>query len=90
MDNNEWTPMPDIEENYPYVEWTKEFENMDVEVVCPKCEWEPYDCNTIISYGPKKYSYYLSLLSSFSQYVWEEIHECPECLTIFKTDTESI
>ena len=46
------------------IEWTEEFEKMIIENICPKCEWEP-DCGDyIISYGPKEYSYHLSLLSS--------------------------
>jgi hypothetical protein len=71
-------------------EWTEEFKNMMVEDECPKCNWVP-DCDdTIIAYGSKKYSYHLSLLSSFPQYVWSEIHKCPKCDTIFKCSAETI
>lgn len=72
------------------IEWTEEFEKMIIENICPKCEWEP-DCGDyIISYGPKEYSYHLSLLSSFPQYVWAEVYECPNCNTVFKVEAESI
>ena len=74
----------------PLQKWTEEFENMFVEYECPKCGWEP-DCDdNVISYGPKKYSYHLSLLSSFPQHTWCEIYECPKCNTIFKSEAESI
>lgn len=72
------------------IEWTKEFEKMVVEYDCPQCGWAP-DCeDNVISHGLKKYSYYLSLLSSFLQYSWCEIYECPKCNTLFKSEAESI
>jgi predicted RNA-binding Zn-ribbon protein involved in translation (DUF1610 family) len=72
------------------VEWTEEYKKMVVEYDCPKCDWEP-DCeDDVIAYGPKIYSYHLSLLSSLPQYTWCEIYKCPNCGTLFKSEAESI
>jgi len=72
-----------------YLDWTEEFENMITCWECPDCGWEP-DCDDdVVSYGPKKYSYVLSLESSFPQYTWCVIYGCPKCLTKFKMEVES-
>jgi hypothetical protein len=69
--------------------WTEEFENMIVEDECPRCSWYP-DCDDcIIAYSPQRYSHSLSMLSSFPQYTWTEIYDCPECSTKFKMGAES-
>jgi len=65
-------------------EWTEKFEKMTVDGECPSCEWCPDSDDDIISYGPKKYSYYLSLQSSFPQYEYDVVYECPKCETLFK------
>ena len=72
------------------LDWTEEFENMDIVYICPKCEWEPDCSDNIISYSDKKYSPHLSMLSSLPQHTWCEIYECPKCDTIFKSEAESI
>lgn len=70
-------------------DYSEEFKKMIADCECPECNWFPDCADYIISYGPKKYSYLLSLESSFSQYTWCEIYECPECETIFKIEAES-
>ena len=88
-DFDELTPLEDKREDH-LNEWTEKFEKMIVEFECPKCGWAP-DCDdNVISYGPKKYSHCLSLLSSFAQHTWCEIYECPNCNTLFKSEGESI
>ena len=88
-DFDELKKLEDLPQDH-LVEWTDEFEKMMVEFECPKCGWSP-DCNdNIISYSPKIYSYHLSMLSSFPQYTWYEIHKCPKCSTLFKNEADSI
>lgn len=62
---------------------------MDIVDVCPKCKWEPDSPDSVIAYGKKKYSYSLSLESSFPQYEWTETHHCPNCGTEFMISVES-
>jgi len=89
MEDNGLKPLEDCCEKQ-FIEWTEKFEKMIVDGECPKCGWCPDSDNYVISYGPKKYSYHLSLLSSFPQHVWSVIYKCSKCNTIFKDDVESI
>lgn len=70
--------------------WTDNFDAMIITDCCPNCGWSPTDNDTVISFGPKKYSHVLSMESSFPQYVWCEVHRCIECETIFKVFAETI
>jgi len=89
MKDNKLRQQEDIPQNH-LVEWKKEWNDMVVDDECPNCNYIP-DCDdTVISYSSKKYSYHLSLLSSFPQYTWIEMHKCPKCDTLFKVDVESI
>ena len=76
----------DIYTGEKIVDWTKEFEDMCVYLDCPKCEWIPDNEDDIISYSPKKYSYYLSLQSSLPQFEYQVVYQCPNCNTLFKVN----